>query len=103
VSKAILEFNLPEEESELHLAISAGNLQSAIWDVSQEVFRPARKHGYNSLEIQGLVERLDQLVSSCEKDDNWPADDYGPMNATDLISLLEKRFYSILEHHGVQL
>jgi len=106
VSKAILEFNLPEEETELHLAINAGNLQAAIWDVSQEVFRPARKHGYSDSTLQRLVEQLDATVEQLGKDqlsDDWPTDEYGPLNATDLIHLLEKRFYAILEHHGVQL
>lgn len=103
MSKAILEFNLPEESVELDMAINAGNLQAAIWDVSQEVFRPARKHGYSDSTLQRLVEQLDVIVDAVEKADDWPTDEYGPMNATDLIGLLEKRFYDILEHHGVQL
>ena len=106
MSKAILEFNLPEESVELDMAINAGNLQAAIWDVSQEVFRPARKHGYSDSTLQRLVEQLDATVEQLGKDqlsEDWPTDEYGPMNATDLISLLEKRFYDILEHHGVQL
>lgn len=107
MSKAILEFNLPEEEAEFQMAVNAASLQSALWDVAQDVFRPARKHGYPSIEIQGLLERLDDCVARLEKenqlDDNWPKDDCGPLNATDLIRILEQRFYSILEHHGVQL
>ena len=103
MSKAIIEFNLPEEEDQLHTALNAGSLQSALWDVANEVFRPARKHGYPSVEIQGLLERLDQLADTCEKDDNWPKDEYGYLNATDLIRQLELKFYSILDHYEVKL
>ena len=114
MSKAILEFNLPEEEVELQMAMNAGNVQAAIWDVSQEVFRPARKHGYNDSQLQLLLTKLDEMVADVHAGyaagdgvpppgDDWPTDEYGPLNATDLIGLLEKRFYAILEHHGVQL
>lgn len=57
--KAILEFNLPEEQGEFDLATKAGNMHSALWDIAQEVFRPARKHGYSSNIIQELVNRGD--------------------------------------------
>ena len=103
MSKAILEFNLPEEESELNMAINANNLQAALWEVGQAVFRPARKHGYSDSTIQRLVEQLDSITDAVEKADDWPTDEYGPLNATDLIALLEKKFYTILEHYGVQL
>lgn len=103
MSKAILEFNLPEEEAELDMALHAGDLHATLWDIAQEVFRPARKHGYNDSTLQRLVEQLDSIVDTMEKADDWPTDEHGPLNATDLIGLLEKKFYSLLEQHKVEL
>lgn len=85
--KAILEFNLPEEQSEFDLATKAGNMHAALWDIAQEVFRPARKHGYSDSVIQELVNRSDIQ------------DDAG----TELVSQLEKLFYEILEKYNIDL
>lgn len=45
--KAILEFNLPEENAEFKNAVSANCMKSVLYDISQNIFRPARKHGYS--------------------------------------------------------
>ena len=79
-----LKFTLPEEQEEMRLALSAGGMHSALWDIAQEVFRPARKHGYPQREIQ---EALDLCNGEGEE----------------LVHLLEKRFYEILEEHGIKL
>jgi hypothetical protein len=67
--KATLEFNLPEDRSEFTLACNGAKYHSAIWDISQEVFRPARKHGYSGnqrlnelLEAPGVSEAIDHLA-----------------------------------------
>jgi len=60
--KAKLEFDLPEEQSEFMLAANAGKYASVLWDVEQQVFRPARKHGYSgphSMELNKLCENED--------------------------------------------
>lgn len=84
--KGILEFNLPEEQEEFDLANKASSLRSALIDVGNLVFRPARKYGYSDQEIQKLVEELDNLSDG---------------KATQLISLLEAKFYKCVESNDV--
>jgi hypothetical protein len=52
--KANLQFTLPEEQDEFNLAIKAGKLYSALFRIRQEIFRPARKHGYSDERLQKL-------------------------------------------------
>lgn len=70
MSKAILEFNLPEETEDFELATKAGAMAIALWDIRQEIFRPARKHGYPQSDIQELLDKLGEdgveLVSKLE-------------------------------------
>lgn len=80
--RATLTFNLPEEEQEFLVTSKAGSLQAAIWDVGQEVFRPARKHGYPDSALQALVEANDGA-------------------AEEIISKLEQLFHEILCRHNV--
>ncbi len=94
--KAILEFNLPEEQEEFDTAVNAGKLSGFVFDVEQEVFRPARKHGYSDATIQRLIEGLDTLVEKHAINETaWPKDEYGPLNGTDLVRLLEKLYYDL--------
>lgn len=105
--KVTLEFNLPEEQEEFQNAIQAGKMSSAFWDIGNDLFRPARKHGYPDARIQSLVEKLDltieHLKAHDELSDDWPKDEYGPMNATDLIRLLEQKYHDILQENKVEL
>lgn len=107
MSKVTFQFQLPDESEELNTYIQAEDFKAALWDVSQEVFRPARKHGYPNQDIQNLIQKLDSCVDRLNGEnalsDDWPKDDYGPLTATDLVALLEKEFYRILDHHGVEL
>jgi hypothetical protein len=80
--EATLKFNLPEEQELFDLAIKAGPMQSALWEISQQVFRPARKHGYPDGKINELINKL------------------GP-DAEELIGELEQLFYKILEEQNV--
>ena len=43
--KGILEFNLPEEESEFKDAVDVGRIKSALWDFTQDL-RTWLKHGH---------------------------------------------------------
>lgn len=102
--KATLEFNLPEEQEEFDRTQQAGKMHSALWDIGNDVFRPARKHGYSDSHIQGLIERLDKAVEMLSyAEEDWPKDAYGPLNATDLIRFLEEKYHAILREHGVDL
>ncbi len=89
--QAILKFKLPEEQEEYELAVNGGKANAALFDVRQEIFRPARKHGFSDKKIQDLIERLDAHANP-ETGDN---------GATHLISLLEDKFSEILAHYGV--
>ena len=100
--KGILEFNLPQEQEEFDAAAGAGKLSAALFDVRQQVFRPARKHGYSRADIQQLVEKLDELVIQHASVVDWPRDEYQSFkDGTYLISLLEGLFNQVLEENGV--
>ena len=100
--RAILEFNLQEERDEFETAVMAPNMRSALFDVRQQVFRPARKHGYNRADIQQLIEKLDALVIAHASLVEWPRDEYQALkDATYLISQLEGLFNQVLQENGV--
>ncbi len=100
--KGILEFQLPEEQEEFEQASSAGKLSAALFDVRQQVFRPARKHGYSRADIQQLIEKLDALVIAHASLVEWPRDEYQALkDATYLISQLEGLFNQVLQENGV--
>jgi hypothetical protein len=80
--KAILEFNLPEDQEEYDKCTKASNMSLALWHTAQDVFRPARKHGYNDVAIQLLLEKLG--------DDGY-----------ELVSLLEQKFWDICNAQGI--
>ena len=105
--KVTLEFNLPEEQEEFDRTQQAGKMHAAFWDIGNDLFRPARKHGYSESHIQGLIERLDltieRLKAHDELSEDWPKDAYGPLNATDLIRMLEEKYHAILRENGVDL
>jgi len=83
--KAILEFNLdePEDKRKFDIANKAEDMQIALWDIAQEIFRPARKHGYPDAEIQDLLTKCGGA-------------------GEDLIGKLEDKFYAILNEREVK-
>ena len=112
--KATLEFNLPEEQEEFNTATQASKMSAAFWSIGNDVFRPARKHGYPDQKLHLLVSKLDEMVADIQAGmvagdgvppigDDWPRDEYGPLNATDLIRLLEEKYHEILRENGVEL
>lgn len=78
--KAILEYNLPEEDEEFQRALKAIDMHLALWDIANDVFRPARKYGYDDEELNNLAKGNEQLIG-----------------------LLEQKFYAILEERGISL
>ena len=82
--KAILEFNLPEDKELLDNALMAENYKAAFFEIWQEVFRPARKHGYRGRD------KIENLL------DGFP-------HGVELIGELEKMFLEILEDRGINL
>lgn len=75
--KAILEFNLPEDREDFEIYRKAIDMSITLDDLGNEVFRPARKHGYGGLHAQ----RLNELIED-EK-------------VAEAISLLEELFYEV--------
>lgn len=92
--KGILEFNLPEESEEHRMAVNANAAYAALDEIGNQVFRPARKHGYPQEEINSVIAYLDALV---EKDTEHQNSDgtQKTLNVEHLIGLLEQEFYRI--------
>ena len=113
MSKCTLEYTLPEDQDDLDAALNGARYKHALWDVSQEVFRPARKHGYSDPRIQQLLEMLNEMVQDRQAageegvkgykplPTDWPRDEFGPLDATDLIAMLERLFFNTLDNTGV--
>lgn len=82
MAKATLRFNLedPEDRHEFERMNAAASMANALWTISQEVFRPARKHGYPDTELRELTD-----------------------HEVEVIGLLEKKFYEILNDNEVDL
>ena len=55
--KAILEFNLPEDQIEFDFATQGSNMHSALWDISQEL-RTLWKYEELSDQEWKMVERI---------------------------------------------
>ena len=83
--KAILVFDLedPYIREDFQRAVKANDYVIALEDIANEVFRPARKHGYSDTDLQALINK-------------------NP-NAEEIISILEKKFWSILEDRKIEL
>lgn len=97
--KGTLSFSLPEEREEFETAVNAGSYKAALWEIAQQVFRPARKHGYGDPAVQRLLDALDEVkVPSM---DGYTEDMVG--GGTELVSQLEKLFYQILQEEGIEL
>lgn len=85
-----------EQKQELTLMLRAKDLKSAIFEIQQRVFRPARKHGYPCRKIEKLI---DKCGTSVIKNDFGI---YEENNGIELISLLEDLFLEVLEEMGVK-
>jgi len=55
--KAILEYNLPDDQHEFDMAVESGRMYSALWDISQEI-RTLWKYEELSEEEWNMVERI---------------------------------------------
>lgn len=65
--KATLSFNLPEEQDDFDIACKATKMSIALFEIRQQVFRPARKHGYADKELQDLIEKSPEARLVVEK------------------------------------
>jgi len=77
-----------EDELEIRRLLSARGAYSALYEIGQQVFRPARKHGYPDGTLSELLTRIDQSTDGA---------------GSDLIHELEKLYFKIIEEEGVSL
>lgn len=87
MAKGILEFNLDEPADKLAFkrANNSTDAYLVLFAIANDLFRPARKHGYNSPSIPEMDIQ------------NWDDKTYA------VVSELESMFYQILERYGVDL
>jgi hypothetical protein len=55
--KAILEFNLPEDQTEFNIASNATAYQAALHEIMEKIFRRARKYG----QLDGMTLNVEEL------------------------------------------
>ena len=79
---ATLKFDLskPEEQEEFARATKATQAYLALFDIANDIFRPARKHGYAEIDLTNLSEKTIKIIA-----------------------ILETKFYEILEDRGIHL
>lgn len=85
--KVTIEMSMDEmhEERDVEIMIRANDLLMALHEVDQRLFRPAFKHGYPDIE--------EKLYTDLPKD----------RNDNDILDLLRKKYWEILEEYGINL
>lgn len=72
------------EERALLRLLKADRAYCALHEIAQEIFRPARKHGYNDPALQEAMNNHD-------------------LEHEEIIEMLEKKFYEILSENEISL
>lgn len=100
IQEGILKFDLDCEEGRKAMlrALNADKAYRVLTEVQQAVFRPARKHGYPDPKLAAMVRGIDELLGQAEGD----YDETVP-SASNLIGLLEEKFFEVLREEGVDL
>lgn len=60
--KAVLEFDLPEEQDDYESAINGHIYEAALQEIWDRLFRPRHKHGYANRDFTDLVETKEGQV-----------------------------------------
>jgi len=102
MAKAKIEFDLENiEDRALHKKmISVEDVYIALNDIANEIFRPARKHGYKDSHVNECIKLATD--AKCEIKD-FDIDGYEDNVVTSAISKLEKDFYEILEQYNIDM
>ena len=79
-----IKFNPETEKAELKRMMKATDAYIALWEIAQQVFRPARKHGYSQPNIQKLLDETDEA-------------------GYELVGELEQLFYQLLEDKQIDI
>lgn len=83
--KTILEFNLPEDQPDLDLALQAPKMHSVLWDMEYEVFRKVVR--YNASNNEKLQELLQQH----------------PEVTMQVVETIRKMFFELLEENNIDI
>lgn len=67
--KAVLEFNLPEEQEEYETVMKASNFSHCLWSFDQEFLRGNTKHGISSQVVDRIMQDLKNYNEDGEKED----------------------------------
>lgn len=73
----------PSEAAAARRAMKADAAFHVLWDTAQEIFRPARKHGYPDTELNKLLEDNEAVHVA--------------------IGMLEEKFYSLMAEQDINL
>lgn len=86
IKEVTIKFSVEDqyEEQALRRTLNAGRAYSALWDIAQEIFRPARKHGYSD-------PKLGEAMRNKEIDHE------------EIIGMLEEKFFEILRENSISL
>ena len=89
--KGKLEFDLDdlEDRKAFIRASKADDLSRVLYEIGQQVFRPARKHGYQDNSINDIINKFNDVPQDEEN------------TATALIGMLEEKFYEIIKEYDV--
>lgn len=109
--KASLEFDLNDSDAQRDFAmmVSSKRVYKTLYRIRQEIFRPARKHGYSDKKISLLLENsgghdsfeIDKNTKFVTKDEMDKDNDKYYGNGEALIGLLEEKYSEILEEESV--
>lgn len=94
---AILVFDMETNSEEYKIAMDGSAMSCALFDIQQELWRPSYKHGYQDQNIAELIKKIDSALKPLGLKD----EDGDILCANSLISLLMKKYHSILNDHGV--
>ena len=87
--KITIETSDQDDERKLKLMLKAESMAAALFEIQQEILRPARKHGYSDRNISQFF------------NDSLP--DKELSERVELVAALETRFYEIVHAHGINL
>lgn len=128
-AKLLLNLNDPEQRRELNRCLKAQDYLFALTDIADEIFRPARKHGYDDDRLNSFLygrndvdkddlkakeDTLNDFICSIEDPDRrilaigllskLETVNYEKENdVSEAIGLLEEKFYEILRERKVDL
>jgi hypothetical protein len=85
--KGILEYDLPDDQDSFLLAQKAWAMNVVLEEITNRIFRPARKHGYPDQDLSNLLKEIDEI--------------HGDGGGTKLIEMLEEMFHELMKEYGL--